>query len=436
MISMLIAGLSMAIFFGLSELSIGRNLPESLATIRSAFLKKDLVSEDYLVGDTVRGRHQFNDCLILGMAVDQGAPRQLLAIAPAKPIYGVPAGKCADLNHYVTGDPPSPKAVYYYQYLHGATILVRYLLPSLSVRSIRELYKNLVVLTIFAGISAGMIGLMLRRRIAQSLFWIITFIVFLRFFGLESFDQSLGHGPADLVLMSYALFLSACSLLGGIPVRWISPTAAIFGTLTIIFELLTGGVHLGLGVLIGGLPFALRSEEPAVVSREVLVALTGFLGAIGTCILIKVAVEFHFFGITALQTSSHELIGRAGFNNSVKEASSLSLRAYVAAILRGFDALDPGSSLLGILTTAIALIAGCWGYLVLRNNHRSIGAVRAKFLLLSNVPIGLLLLGLWQHTIVHSWFMDRVFVWTIASGFGIFATAVTTARGVRFNDAE
>jgi len=35
-----------------------------------------------------------------------------------------------------------------------------------------------------------------------------------------------------------------------------------------------------------------------------------------------------------------------------------------------------------------------------------------------------MLMLLWEHSIIHAWFMDRVLVWTIGSGFALFTLAV------------
>jgi hypothetical protein len=87
------------------------------------------------------------------------------------------------------------------------------------------------------------------------------FLVFALWFGLESFGQSRGHGPSDIVLLGYVLSLAVCSARGGGNTRSVILISALFGGTTIMFQLLTGGIPLGLALLVGGVRFSCRVAD-------------------------------------------------------------------------------------------------------------------------------------------------------------------------------
>ena len=75
----IIAGLLLFLLFAIANrASLGRNLPLAEAHVRQAFATAALQNEDWLVGNTDIGRHQYNDCLILYMAIDQQAPHGMV----------------------------------------------------------------------------------------------------------------------------------------------------------------------------------------------------------------------------------------------------------------------------------------------------------------------------------------------------------------------
>ena len=86
----------------------------------------------------------------------------------------------------------------------------------LSLRGIRNLYKTILSGLVGVGFAISLAGLAMGKETAV---WAVVFAVLARWFGLETFGQSLGHGPSDIVLMSFALFLAAGSFLGGLGTR-------------------------------------------------------------------------------------------------------------------------------------------------------------------------------------------------------------------------
>ena len=130
---------------------MGRQLETARSNVRAAFASGELLpGANKALGNTILGVHQFNDCLILGMSIDQrpGLERELL-VSPIRAAFSAtvedrgvgatlpptiversdPAEPCPVLYHLAEGDTPLTGVEYYHRYLHAQTILVRYLLP-------------------------------------------------------------------------------------------------------------------------------------------------------------------------------------------------------------------------------------------------------------------------------------------------------------------
>ena len=107
--SALIGAACFAIFFAVSYLSIDRDASPSVERVREAFRKGQLVTDPYQEGSTGIGSHQWNDCLITLMAIDQRGDRLRLALSPI--IAGVPnpppdGNPCGVLASLVNGATP------------------------------------------------------------------------------------------------------------------------------------------------------------------------------------------------------------------------------------------------------------------------------------------------------------------------------------------
>ena len=167
------------LFFGLfclvNRASLGRDVATARAHIAQAFASGALQDQDYLDGNTDIGRHQYNDCLILRLAVDQRASPAQLTVSPLVQVPVPPRGECQTVHGFLNGEPPVG-TVFYHRYIHGHAMLARYLLPVLSVAAIRNLYHTVLTLLVLAGIVTGLIALGRGRRPVQGLFWLIVFL--------------------------------------------------------------------------------------------------------------------------------------------------------------------------------------------------------------------------------------------------------------------
>ena len=425
-----VAALLFAIFCLANRYSLGRDLPRAEAHVRAAYASGVLQDADYLPGNTSLGRHQYNDCLILYMAIDQQAAPAQLITSPIKPIQRAGESMCGALRAYVDGDKAAGRTgIWYHQYIHGHTMLARYLLPLLPVETIRNLYHGAQTALVLAGLVVAMMGLARGRRPVDSLFWLIIFLAFSRWFGLESYGQSLSHAPSDAIVLGYMLLLAGAAASGGLG-RWSALIAtATFGSLVAIFEFLTGGIPLGLAIVVGGLPFALCDSGPRPTLDRVVEAAAAFGGAVLACLVLKMLLALQIFGIESFRESALQLGVRIGMGDVPPDLGPLRM---AKSLIKGLSSLATGMHVMagGILLIAVGF--GGWGA------HRLIASgdprlkARALHLIASNAVIAGMLLLLWEHSIIHAWFMDRILVWTIASGFALFALAlVERARGRR-----
>lgn len=401
-------------------LSLGRDLPAARAQVTAAFQAGALQDAEYRAGDTQIGWHQYNDCLILWQALDQRASAGQLAVSPLLDPHREETSRCARLRAFADHGPAAaaPAPEFYHRYLHGHTMLVRFLLPILSVERIRLVYHLALTALVVAGLGLSLWGLARRRRPAEALFWLIVFLAFARWFGLESFGQSLGHGPADIVHLGFLLFLAAAGVRGGLGRRTALLACALFGAMVMSFEFLTGGLPLGLAAVIGGLPFAVRPDERQDLRRLLVAAATAFCTAAIACYAAKIVLAVAVFGPASFFDTALQLQMRAGLGSRAGE--TVEFVSAVKKLLKGFQGLAAGMPALAFAMTALAAAAGLWGTRIALRTGDAALRDRAAALLLSNLAIVALLVLLWQHTVIHAWFMHRTFAWTVATGLALF----------------
>lgn len=391
---------SSLLLFGLNYMSLGRG---GEGRIDEAFGNRVLIG-NYLAGDTDIGAHQFNDCLILGMATDQRKPVDKLTVSPTIPF--LPGFDVCDALQKKEAE----GGRFYHNYLHGQTTIARYLLPVMSVASIRMTYRAVITSLLLFGIGISTVGIASAKRTRDYSIFLIIMVCFARFFGLEMFGQSLGHGPSDAVLIGYILVLAMT--VGRLSARSAAVVAALFGSATMIFELLTGGLPLGLAAVAGLSWFALNPAERSfpAVAHGVMSYLAAVV-AVAATKLIAVAVVFGPSALPAIGRSVQQRV-----NGDLEAAYGE--RNLLGSVLLNMDALAAGLGLLSAGVLLIALASGSWS--IWRHRHRS----DVLLLGLSNIVVLAWPLVFQQHMMIHAWFMDRIFVWPIASGFALFALSI------------
>ena len=442
-----VAVLIMLLFFIASYFSLGRQLETARSNVRAAFASGELLpGANKALGNTILGVHQFNDCLILGMSIDQrpGLERELL-VSPIRAAFSAtvedrgvgatlpptiversdPAEPCPVLYHLAEGDTPLTGVEYYHRYLHGQTILVRY--PAAGHErqhdpaplQLAALFDGHCRICIFADHACDRGEACHLPRVGRCL---RGFLALVRTGVVRPILEPWTVRPHHRGLPPFSLHRFETGL--GAPALLMS--SAVFGSLTMIFEFLTGGLPLGAALMIGLIPLALRQDAARLrMAGVTLQCLLAFATAAVACIR---AQNPHSLGDVRVWCPEPDFFDALGKRMSIGDTSSMSnggLMVFGSKIIGGLSGLAGNMRLLAGLTIALAVVAGIWGFTTIRMCSLS-DRLREQslFLLASNVVIPVWLVAFWQHTIQHAWFMDRILVWPIASGFALFTLGV------------
>ena len=420
--SVLTGAVVFALFLVASISALDRDVPRARAHVDAAFRSGQLVENPYQEGSTTIGSHQWNDCLITAMAVDQRGDRTRLALSPI--IAGFPglaadADPCAILKTLISGSPPDAELYYYDRYVHGATVLLRYLLPQFRVSQIRALYRAALTGILVGGLALTLIGIARNRRVVEFAVLAVIFPALMRFFGLESFSQSLGHGPADFIAAAYVLAI-AVMVFAPVGTVVVILAAALFGSLTIVFELFTGGFPLGLAMVIGLASLGVRSGNQPREFALTACAAGAYCGAAAVTYLFKIAATSYVAGPAVIADIAAQLL-----HYSPGSELGPNFPAAAAAIARSVGVLTGGMTLLASAVVLGAVAAGGYGLRwILLHVPKTAIRQRAILLALSVLPIPAWFLAFPNQVAMHAWFMDRIIVWVIAAGFSVFLLAV------------
>jgi hypothetical protein len=427
--SVLAGAFVFALFFVASVLALDRDVPAATSHVTAAFRSRELVLDPYQQGSTTIGSHQWNDCLITAMAVDQRGDRTRLALSPL--IAGFPgladdADPCSVLKTLVSGSQPDAELYYYDRYVHGATVLLRYLLPNFRIGQIRSLYRAAITITLVGGFALTLIGIARNRRVAEFMVLSVVFLALTRFFGLEFFSQSLGHGPADLVAALYALMVTVMLFA---PVRPLIVTlaAALFGAFTIVFELFTGGIPLGLAMVIGLATLGVRPVDQPKEFTLAACAAAAYFGAAVVTYATKVAAVAYVAGTDVISDIAAQLL-----HYSPASDQGPNLLAAVVSICKSIGVLAGGMTLLASAAVLGGVVSGICGLTwILRRVADPTVRQRAVLLAVSVLPIPLWFLAFPNQVETHAWFMDRIVVWVIAAGFSLFFMGIAARYRMR-----
>jgi hypothetical protein len=425
------------LFILLSYFSLGRDVEGVRKNILAAYEAGDLAADMTPLGDrydsafwgsVVVGSWQWDDCLILDMAVNQSLQdRWKLAISPmmSSPDL-VDNHPCVGLYKFVSGE-LEPNSKFYHRYMHGHTVLARYLLPVLGVHNLRLFLSGSLSVVIICVIILAVYRLARGGDLWPHLLFLVTGLSFARFWGLESYAQSLWLGLGGTVVAAFALFLCAVAQRGCTRDQLVL-ASAVFGCFIMLTEFLTGELPLGLALIIGAGPFVLRPTK----STKQLIASTSmagvaFCGAAGLCLAYKIALATAVFGPDVLTDVSQRLGQRMGIIETPWEDTSIFMWAFKVMI--GLRSLAGGMRILPGASLVLAVIGGLWGLSQIRKlSGDKILRAKALSLALSNVIFAFWVIIFWEHTLTHSRLTDRIFVWTIASGAALCAFGIILRR--------
>lgn len=416
--ALLTALVAAAVLLAFNYASAGLPRAPIRAAVQQGFAEGVLQDVGWLDLGARIGTHQFNDCLVLLMAADDRAPAAQRALSPN--IAGVSVGDpdheptlpCPVLRQTAAGAPPplGPGDAYH-RYVHGDVAVIAALLPVFSIGALRQIFAGLAFCTP-AVLAAACLWRLAQPRPAPVKTLSLAALwgaLLATAFGPQFFGPSLAHFPADILL---PLFLAG-AVLGRRRLQGLAATGAynaLFGALTVYFELLMGGLPLG-GCLVLTLAAAQALDAPdrPALPRIAVAALGYAIGAV-TLYAVKLAV-------TALAFDAPVAGAAAARLSTWTHGDPLTVLAALAYNLR---TIGGGSLWLG----ALGAYAGLFGLFVSlrRMTARPVDRNPAHWaLVLAALAIPLWWWALPRHTTLHAWAMVRMTVGLEAAGLYLFA---------------
>jgi hypothetical protein len=393
-----------------------------------------------------------NDCLIVGaLALPRGS-RIETAVSPPMPTWGdiagitsptgyPPAAHClvlaATMNAVTSAAAPDQisERAYIHRYLHGDVTVAALLLAFMSLGTasavmLAACYGILTAVALLALLRLRADSPTERRRAAAFLIIAATLACL---YALPIFGRSFSFAPSDFVIFAFILY-SMLQPLGQIPRRRFILATAAFGTLTAIFEFLTGGIPMGLATLIALIALGGTPDQRTLVDR-VLVGTTTFVAAIVACFGYKLLAVAAVFGTNELADFSRQLTHRVGgsvqslLSDNAKETlkayridplwidANIFTRVLFAGVMLTYSSfyLGGGSHLLGaaivLLPTPLLVTIGLFSF-----PQRNISEAARERVGLAAAGMALVLWYLLfaNHTITHSSYMVRPLALNVA----------------------
>ncbi len=277
------------LLFGLLVANFPRDALEE--QVRGAFATDELIEEDWRRRDRRRGHNQYNDCLILQMALNRDPSVLREVVGPNLYLREGWYEQCRTLSDIVHNPESREDLVHdrYTRYWHGYVPATSLLLRVFSLRELRSglkagVYGSLLLLLVAAATDRRLFGFGASVAFAGATFW-----------GLPYFGQSLGHamGDALVVLAPAALLFFRNQLLRE---ELLLPFAAVIGGLLVYFEFLTGQLPVGAALIFMAVYLAARvregaNAEPVMAWRLAIWALVALgIGSVATVVLKQILV--------------------------------------------------------------------------------------------------------------------------------------------------
>lgn len=437
--------------------------------IRVAFNQGELVQKSDLGFDTLRGEHQYQDCLILEQTLNL-SPEYWQNVLNA-PYFG--DNKCTSLHNVVFGyqqaeqhglsyyqfikqlsltlGPKTHKPLYYpkpyYQYLHGDRIFTLVAVSLLHVKIARFVYQKFNYFLVF------LISLLIAisptfAKSKRLIFAGVFFVAFSFFNGLDFFGMNFSHGLGSM--LDFIAFILIIRLLRLKQYSSFLIMLLVVGAFSAYFEYLIGILPTITCFIAIGILFVYSSTDlkikPALklMIYGVIFYLAGFILTYFSFMLIKLAITGHMpigFGDDAsfswkvwLGTFdlrvSHQVNGNnINFGNAFgmlwNQTFWIDSDTYLAKPLLYL-------SFIGII------ISGTHHTFISVFKKRSLMSKDAIVILLAFVPYLIVVIWVYlfqNHTFIHCWFMARMLTcWLLVGWFvsiSYFYTAFTTKSRLR-----
>ena len=383
----------------------------------------------------------YNECLILSSLVSD-YPSTLVETLTIKPAIG-----CHALHAMTGGDDAG--AEYYNRYLNGWRI---YYAVALRLSDVRGAF----LATQWTGYALLIVGLaisVLRLRSAwgvaaehhgdrlECVGFIAIFLAFLLFFGWDRFGNRPTFALPSILLFVMIIWLSTGSKYA-LGIKRLSLIFALFGAATAQFDFFTGPAPLAFAVTIGALSLQIRDPDRDTV--KMLAAGAALVGGFAAAFVSKYAVLYTVLGPEFLEGTVSQLADRVSSAYLDKiDISKLdqlfpSWRDYIdyplapVALLAGkllysSESIGLGSRIVGSLVILLSLSIICY-FVVAETVRKRFGSVQVWATVASVVVIAVWIALFFQHTIIHTRYMVRLFVWPIAIAFFILGVYLVDRR--------
>jgi hypothetical protein len=384
-----------------------------------------------------------NDCLLLG-ALLQDYPNRLAEAISAKipPAESQPPARAGDptipacRQMIAALERPrhaDPAATYYHRYLHGQRVFAALALAVASPQALGwiTLLLNICFLLLV------LIPAARRSRTGANVWrergFAAIAVTLLLFGGLWLFGIYFSFGLSDLVLSVFLAYAYHRGIAHA-PEQRFAVAVALFGVATAIFEFLTGGIPLGLALLLGVVALDGPAERDALLRRAfhgaVIFALAILLTFAVKIALVMLLVDPNALAdfrsglsvrvgssfVASLPPQEIAWLSRFGIDVTTLERSFVLTVLYMLARL-GYATfvIGYGSPILGIAVMAAA-VDTVVVLLIYRTRTSADPVARARLLILF---ASALVMPAWSvvflsHTLLHAIWMVRPFAWSIA----------------------
>lgn len=402
------------------------------AHIKEAFDTGEL-NPDLWAWQGVRGRHQYNDCMILHMAVRQSSDHWRDALGPNGP--GDVDNPCQALEDFVKApsSPPPKREDAYTRYLQGHTAVAAVAASVLSIGGMRVLFSRIAVLAV-GGLLAMSFWRIARGAAKRSpgsttraAYVAVASLTLMLLYGFGGFSMSLNHFPEDMVVLGY-LWFALFTDFKKMP-RWaLIATHTVFGVFTAWFEFLSGGLPLGACIICYMAAADASGSRAYPALRRAATSLAAYAASFLAAFAFKMVLTAGAFDPEVWSNFAevtHRMAGGAGGDNGEAPPTLL---AMVKAMLDNANVVAAGWRELGRTLIGLSFIGFGYALFVLFRRKLSIDELIQPGLLAA----GFLAICAWHiaffpHSTVHAFFMARTLV-------GLYFTSILLVASVHRED--
>lgn len=434
---------ALAAFFALSYAATFIDRASLVAKLESANTRDAFRATYLTLGTRAYPRFAANDCLILP-ALLQDYPSRLaeaisIRLAPteavaAKKQDGEPTiPSCLQMIAALDrADHTHPEAQFYHRYLHGQRLFAILALAVSSPEMLGRITLTLnvlVLLCVLVPASRASRGDDKWRHRGYA----VMAATLLLLNGLWLYGISFSHAISDLVLAAFLAYAYHSAFARAAEPKF-AIAVGLFGAAVAIFEFLTGGIPLGLAILLTVIALDGPPDPVALLRRSghgvVIFALAIVLALASKIVLVALFVDPDVFrnfvqGLATRVGSSYvaELPAREiawlashGIDvHAIERSWALSMLYMLARLGFASFVIGYGSTILGLAVLGTGVLAT--GILFIRLTRRTSDATaRTRLVILFATT---LIMPAWcvlflNHTLLHAIFMVRPFCWYVA----------------------